>query len=154
MMGRRFAGILIALALSYTTSANAQFQTRWRDQRPQGSRTSPFLSLLATTGNGNRAVIYQGIVRPQVDLQSQINVQDRQIDRMMGTGSEAAAGFGLRGTGPTAGAGSQSLLGQGVLSRIRPQGDAARVNVGHPVYFQYRDQYFPGFKKHSGGGGP
>jgi len=145
----------MALALTFTASADAQFQTRWRDQRPQGFKTSPYLSLLAT-GNGNRAVIYQGIVRPQVDLQSQINVQDRQIDRMMGTGAEAP-GFGLRGTGTAqgaAGAGSQSLLGAGVLSRIRPTGDATKVNVGHPVYFQYREQYFPGFKKHSGSAGP
>ena len=45
------------------------------------SRPSPFLSLLGATGE-NRAVIYQGIVRPQLDLQAQVSLQNRQLGQV------------------------------------------------------------------------
>jgi hypothetical protein len=151
MIATRIGWLLVGVGLfGVAATSQAQFQSRWRDQRPAQSRPSPFLSLLGT--GGNRAVVYQGIVRPQLNLQSQITTQDRQLSQFM-TSTKETPGFGGRST-TTSSAGSASfgLAGQATLDRIRPTGtEAARVDVGHPVYFQYRDQYFPGFRRINGG---
>jgi hypothetical protein len=153
-MTTHLAWLAAAALLSTSSSALAQFQTRWRDQRPQQSRPSPYLSLL--TPGANRSVVYQGFVRPQLDLQSQVRQQDRQFDRYLSMSRETP-GFSVRGgAGESATGGStQNLLQTATLDRIRgTQRDAARLDVGHPVYFQYRDQYFPGFRRYSGAGAP
>src|SRR5262249_34054041 len=105
----------------------------------------------------SQAVVYQGFVRPQLDLQSQIQSQERQIDRVLTTGETPGLGTGLGGhssaSSASALAASPSALGSPTLDRLRGTTNAAaRVDAGHPVYFQYRDQYFPGFKRRSGGG--
>jgi hypothetical protein len=150
MNTRFWIAATIAISLGVSATASAQFQTRWRDQRMPGTRPSPYLSLL--TPGVNRAVVYQGFVRPQLDMQSQIRTQERQIDRftMSTQQSPTAAGRGSsqyqqQGRGPSPG-----LLEAGPLDRIRGgQSDLRQIDVGHPVYFQYREQYFPGFRRNT-----
>lgn len=147
MIGNRAGWLLLcSTLLGASFSAEAQFQSRWRDQRPPSSRPSPYLSLLGN--GGNRALIYQGIVRPQLDLQSQIRTQDRQIDRFITSTREAQQPDGYsplqRSTNPT----SRSSESSATADRLRsPMAGVTRVDQGHPVYFQYRDQYFPGFRR-------
>lgn len=140
----------IAITLGVSATASAQFQTRWRDQRMPGTRPSPYLSLL--TPGVNRAVVYQGFVRPQLDMQSQIRTQERQIDRFTmstqqspATGGRGSSQYQQQGRGSSPG-----LLEAGPLDRIRGgQSDLRQIDVGHPVYFQYREQYFPGFRRNA-----
>jgi hypothetical protein len=139
--------ILLAASLGAASNAQAQFQSRWRDQRPATSRPSPYLSLLGN--GGNRALIYQGIVRPQLDLQSQIRTQDRQIDRFMSSTRESQDIEGRTTSLQRSPASAQRPLeSSATADRLRtPMSGVTRVDVGHPVYFQYRDQYFPGFRR-------
>lgn len=149
-MTNRFGWSLsVVVAFAAASAASAQFQTRWRDQRLPQSRPSPYLSLL--TPGTNRAVVYQGFVRPQLDLQSQIRTQEREFNRFTAETRETTStlgSFNVRGTGQQSRGMTQSVIESGVVDRIRgTQSDLRNVNVGHPVYFQYREQYFPGFRR-------
>ena len=148
MANRSVWSFSLFVALGFATAASAQSQTRWRDQRLPSSRPSPYLSLL--TPGVNRSVVYQGFVRPQLDLQSQIRTQEREIDRFTTAPRETTTpgSLNVRGTGQQTRGLSQSVLESGVVERIRgTQSDVRSVNAGHPVYFQYREQYFPGFRR-------
>jgi hypothetical protein len=148
MAGRFGWSFSLVVALAVSSAASAQFQTRWRDQRLPSSRPSPYLSLL--TPGTNRSVVYQGFVRPQLDLQSQIRTQEREFNSFAAATRETTTpgSFSVRGTGQHTRGLSQSVLESGVVERIRgTQSDVRGVNAGHPVYFQYREQYFPGFRR-------
>ena len=150
MTARFGLALSLAIAFGFASSASAQFQTRWRDQRLPQSRPSPYLSLL--TPGSNRAVVYQGFVRPQLDLQSQIRTQERQIDRFTATSRDTPAfgDYNARGTPQQSRGLSQGLLQSGTVDRLRgPTNDLRTIDVGHPVYFQYREQYFPGFRRNT-----
>jgi hypothetical protein len=151
MNTRFWIAATIAFSLAVSATASAQFQSRWRDQRMPGARPSPYLSLL--TPGANRAVVYQGFVRPQLDLQSQIRTQERQIDRFTMSTQQSPATT-VRGSSQYQqqgrGSSGSGLLEAGPLDRIRGgQSDLRQIDVGHPVYFQYREQYFPGFRRNT-----
>ena len=144
-----WAGICCLFA---ATSVSAQQQssgrTFWRDNRVPGSRGSLFLSLLGT--NVNPAATYQAVIRPQMDVQTLLRTQQREIDRIgtSPTGSSIARPIG----GSRASRQSNSVSAGSVSNaanadsptNIRPAiSGPTNVITGHPTFINNQQQYFP-----------
>jgi hypothetical protein len=125
--------------LIMTETCFGQFPSRWRDQRAPGTRAVQFLNIFAA--NSNPALLYQGVVRPQLELQQQVQSQQRSIDRL--TPSSLSPNVMNRPGDDRQNTSLGTIDRTGLTTR---RATAVGMNAGHPTYFLRREPYFLRFR--------
>lgn len=115
----------------YASLAQAQVRRPPRPPVYQLPSVSPYINLLRSTGE-SPAVLYQGIIRPQLQANRFRQMQQQEIERL---------------------ATRQRRANQELQNRIQLQGQAIddinrslgrkRIETGHATYFMNTGVYFP-----------
>ena len=125
------AAVVVTIA---SGSAQAQSRTIRQTRPPYRAPVSPYINLLRP--NTDRRLLYQGIIRPQLEERRFQQYQQREIDRI--NQQSAVQNLQIQ----------QSLmLQQQQLDQLqqtaRPSG---RIETGHRVSYMNRSKLFPGLR--------
>jgi hypothetical protein len=105
----------------------------------QPSNTSPYLNLLRNNNNNNnvdRAVLYQGLIKPQIQSNRAQYNQQNQLNQMMIDNDAGRRDMQMR----------MQAQEEAYLDLVN-QNSQAKAVTGHPTSFMNRSRHFPGLSK-------